>query len=74
MTHALLAAIRFDTGNIDGFLRGIADMLSNGGLRVRGALQSRGMTGGTCRCADMDRTTLGSGVTDGIRTIERNTR
>ncbi len=61
MTHALLAAIRFDDGDIDAFLHGIAQTLSDGGLRIRGAVQSRGAAGGACHCADMDLTTLGSG-------------
>jgi hypothetical protein len=56
-----LAAIQFDTGDIDGFLEGIAHRLTAQGLRVRGALQTRGAVGGECHCADMDLTTLGSG-------------
>ncbi|TDL78267.1 DUF2478 domain-containing protein [Palleronia sediminis] len=59
--HAPLAAIRFETGDIDGLLAGIAATLTGHGLRVRGVLQSRGAVGGECHCADMDLTTLGSG-------------
>lgn len=58
-----LAAIRFDADDIDGFLDGIARALTHRGLRVRGALQSRGAAGGECQCADMDLTTLGSNRT-----------
>lgn len=58
-----LAAIRFDTENIDSFLADIASTLACAGLRVRGALQSRGAVGGDCHCADMDLTTLGSNQT-----------
>lgn len=62
MTHfPPLAAIRFEQGDIDGFLDMIAQALSAEGLRVRGALQTRGPVSGECHCADMDLTTLGSG-------------
>ncbi|PVA08773.1 hypothetical protein DC366_17240 [Pelagivirga sediminicola] len=59
----LLAAIRFDAGDIDSFLARIAAALDASGLRVRGALQSRGAATGDCHCADMDLTTLGSAWT-----------
>ena len=55
-----LAAIDFEHGDIDAFLAGIAATLAARGLRVRGALQTRGAEGGDCHCADMDLTTLGS--------------
>lgn len=58
---APLAAIRFDSGDIDYFLTGIAKTLAACGVRVRGALQSRGPMVGECHCADMDLTTLHSG-------------
>lgn len=58
-----LAAIRFDTEDIDGFLADIAATLTAAGLRPRGVLQSRGAVGGDCHCADMDLTTLGSNKT-----------
>ncbi|SFU21397.1 DUF2478 domain-containing protein [Sedimentitalea nanhaiensis] len=63
MTFTPLAAIRFDHGDIDGFLAGIANSLAASGMRVRGAVQSRGAVGGECRCADMDLTTLYSNKT-----------
>lgn len=63
MSPAPLAAIRFTDGDIDAFLADIAARLDNSGLRVRGALQSRGSQGGACHCADMDLTTLSSGRT-----------
>lgn len=55
-----LAAIRFETGDIDGLLAEFAASLETMGLTVSGALQSRGAAGGACHCADMDLTTLGS--------------
>lgn len=55
-----LAAVRFEHGDIDGFLGDIARSLTKSGLAVRGALQTRGAVGGECHCADMDLTTLGS--------------
>lgn len=61
MTQTPLAAIRFEQGDIDGFLTAIASALAARGLRVRGALQTRGAAGGECHCADMDLTTLHSG-------------
>lgn len=61
MTFSPLAAIRFDDGDIDQFLAGIAQTLAARGLRVRGALQTRGAVSGECHCADMDLTTLHSG-------------
>ena len=63
MTCSPLAAIRFDGGDVDGFLADTARMLTAQGQRVRGALQTRGAVGGECHCADMDLTTLGSGRT-----------
>ncbi|WP_113911486.1 DUF2478 domain-containing protein [Roseovarius dicentrarchi] len=56
-----LAAVRLEHGDIDGFLGEIAQTLARTGIRVRGALQTRGAEGGECHCADMDLTTLGSG-------------
>jgi hypothetical protein len=62
MTQAApLAAIGFDSGDIDHFLAGIAQTLAASGLRIRGALQSRGPMVGECHCADMDLTTVHSG-------------
>ena len=61
MKSTLLAAISFDTGDIDDLLRVVAESLTSRGLIVRGALQSRGIAGGACHCADMDLTTIGSG-------------
>ncbi len=58
-----LAAINFDSGDIDGFLNEIAISLAALGLRVRGALQTRGAVAGECHCADMDLTTIGSNQT-----------
>lgn len=55
-----LAAVRFENGDIDGFLNETATTLRKNGLRVRGALQTRGAEGAECHCADMDLTTLGS--------------
>ncbi|WP_425040681.1 DUF2478 domain-containing protein [Primorskyibacter sp. S187A] len=63
MTFLPLAAIRFESGDIDGFLADIARSLSECDMRVRGALQTRGAEGGECHCADMDLTTLGSNRT-----------
>ncbi|WP_323005206.1 DUF2478 domain-containing protein [Pseudorhodobacter sp.] len=60
MRFVSLAAIRFDHGDIDGFLATTAQTLTGMGYRVRGALQTRGAVGGECHCADMDLTTLGS--------------
>ncbi|WP_299849012.1 DUF2478 domain-containing protein [uncultured Roseovarius sp.] len=55
-----LAAICFETGDIDGFLADIATCLSGSGWSVCGALQSRGVADGDCHCADMDLATIGS--------------
>ncbi|QCO55584.1 DUF2478 domain-containing protein [Pseudorhodobacter turbinis] len=60
MSFSPLAAIRFESSDIDGFLNTIAEALTASGYRVRGALQTRGAEGGECHCADMDLTTLGS--------------
>ena len=60
MTIFPLAAIMLEHGDIDEFLTEIATTLSARGLRVRGAVQTRGAVGGECHCADMDLTTLGS--------------
>ncbi|MCQ0091378.1 DUF2478 domain-containing protein [Roseovarius sp. M141] len=60
---APLAAVRFDHGDIDAFLTEISETLNVSGLRIRGALQSRGAAGDECHCADMDLTTLQSGRT-----------
>lgn len=64
MTPALpLAAIPFDSGDIDHCLAAVAQRLEARGYRVRGALQTRGTASGACHCADMDLTMLGSGRT-----------
>ncbi len=63
MSFSPLAAIRFEDGDIDMFLIRIAEHLAAGGLRVRGATQTRGAVGGECHCADMDLTTIGSNRT-----------
>ncbi len=55
-----LAAIQFETGDIDGLLSDISQTLGRQGLIVRGALQTRGPEIGECHCADMDLTTIGS--------------
>lgn len=60
MTYFSLAAIHFDQDNIDAFLGIAAKRLAADGLRVCGALQSRGAASGDCHCADMDLTTIGS--------------
>jgi hypothetical protein len=60
MTLCPLAAIRFDTGDVDGLLAEIAATLGSFGLTVRGVVQSRGAAGGECHCADMDLDTIGS--------------
>ena len=60
MTIPMLAAIRFETGDIDGVMTRVADTLRARGLVVCGAVQSRGAAGGDCHCADMDLTTIGS--------------
>ncbi|WP_050528439.1 DUF2478 domain-containing protein [Pseudorhodobacter aquimaris] len=60
MSFSPLAAIRFESGDIDAFLNDLAETLMTDGLRVRGALQTRGAVGGECHCADMDLTTIGS--------------
>ncbi|MEP0942748.1 MAG: DUF2478 domain-containing protein [Rhizobiaceae bacterium] len=62
MTQALLAAVRFGQNHdIDGFLERIAAAKLADGLRVRGALQSRGEANGECHCADMDLHLVNSG-------------
>lgn len=63
MTYPMLAAIRFETGDIDNFLANIAATLLNNGHRVRGVLQSRGETRGECHCADMDLHAIGEART-----------
>ncbi|TDT77958.1 uncharacterized protein DUF2478 [Litoreibacter halocynthiae] len=63
MSLSPLAAIRFEYGDIDGFLDNISQTLTASGLRIRGAVQTRGAEGGECHCADMDLTTLGSNRT-----------
>jgi len=62
MTFPLLAAIRFETGDIDGLLGDVADHLIAVGVRARGVLQSRGEAGGECHCADMDLHAIGNGA------------
>jgi hypothetical protein len=59
MTYPMLAAIRFETGDIDGLLADTATTLLNRGHRVRGVLQSRGEMRGECHCADMDLHAIG---------------
>lgn len=59
MTYPLLAAIRFETGDIDSLLNNIAAALLNDGYRVRGVLQTRGKMHGECHCADMDLHAIG---------------
>ncbi|WP_187431924.1 hypothetical protein ROLI_042280 [Roseobacter fucihabitans] len=63
MSLSPLAAIRFDQDDIDTFLDGIAKVLTARGLKLRGAMQTRGAMGGECHCADMDLSTFGSGRT-----------
>ncbi|MCK0151588.1 DUF2478 domain-containing protein [Marivita sp. S6314] len=63
MMYSPLAAIPFESADIDGFLADVAKSAAERGLRVRGALQSRGVTTGACHCADMDLTTLSSNRT-----------
>lgn len=63
MTLPKLAAIRFETGDIDGLFTDIACTLLNKGHRVRGVLQSRGKTHGECHCADMDLHAIGAAKT-----------
>lgn len=63
MTQPVLAAIRFDTGDIDAFLGDIAQSLRARGLRLSGALQSRGQADGACHCPDMDLHSIASDVT-----------
>ncbi|WP_371225085.1 DUF2478 domain-containing protein [Roseovarius sp. 2305UL8-3] len=60
MTSPMLAAIPFDTQDVDGFLGDISQSMKSCGLTVRGVVQSRGAIQGECRCADMDLTSLGS--------------
>lgn len=54
MTYPTLAAIRFETGDVDSLFADVSDTLLNSGYRVRGVLQSRGEMEGDCHCADMD--------------------
>lgn len=54
MTEPILAAVRFETGDIDGLLDTVVQTLSSQGYTVRGALQTRGVVDGECHCADMD--------------------
>jgi hypothetical protein len=62
-TLAPLAAILTDRSDVDRFFAEIADALAASGMRVRGALQSRGHAGAAHRRRDMDLTTLTSGRT-----------
>ncbi len=55
-----LAAIQFDSQDVDGFLDEIAMSLKSCGLTVRGVVQSRGLAESDCHCADMDLKTIGS--------------
>ena len=61
MTQTQLAAIRFESGDVDALLHHVAARLLRDGRAVRGVLQSRGQVTGDCHCADMDLTTIGSG-------------
>ncbi|MEM9577800.1 MAG: DUF2478 domain-containing protein [Pseudomonadota bacterium] len=61
MNVPTLAAIAFDTQDVDRFLGDIARSMALRGLVVHGVLQSRGLSGGDCHCADMDLTSLGTG-------------
>ncbi len=63
MNTCLLGAIRFESGDIDGFLSDFAATVAGLGLSVRGALQSRGAVNGACHCADMDLHMIGSSRT-----------
>jgi hypothetical protein len=63
MTYQTLAAVRFETGDIDGLFADIANRLLNNGHRVCGVLQSRGEMHGDCHCADMDLHVIGSSRT-----------
>ncbi|MFV1590661.1 DUF2478 domain-containing protein [Phaeobacter sp. JH20_39] len=60
MIYPVLAAIRFDDEDIDGFLEQTVETLVKQGRMVRGALQSRGEAGDQCHCADMDLHVIGS--------------
>jgi len=61
MTDTPLAAIRFDTEDIDGFVAGIVGDLRAAGWRLSGVIQSRGIVGAECHCADMDLTSISTG-------------
>jgi Protein of unknown function (DUF2478) len=58
---APLAAVRFVTEDVDGFLAGLAANLTAQGWRLAGVIQSRGEAGTECHCADMDLTSLATG-------------
>ena len=60
MTSALLAAVRCDRGDVDSLLNEVAKALSGQGKRVRGVLQTQGVSNGECFCADMDLQVIGS--------------
>lgn len=60
MIPPILAAIRFDDADIDGFLEQTVETLIKQGRAVCGVLQSRGEAGGECHCADMDLHMIGS--------------
>lgn len=60
MIPPVLAAIRFDEADIDGFLEQMVETLIKQGRSVRGVLQSRGEVSGECHCADMDLHVIGS--------------
>ncbi|WP_136440714.1 DUF2478 domain-containing protein [Pacificoceanicola onchidii] len=59
MSHPTLAAIRFDDADVDSLLEQTVKTLVSQGHTVRGALQTRGETGGECHCADMDLHVIG---------------
>ena len=61
MTDIQLAAIRFETDDVDALLSDAAAALTAERLVVRGVLQSRGEVSGDCHCADMDLTSIGTG-------------
>ncbi|WP_282604321.1 DUF2478 domain-containing protein [Pelagibius sp. Alg239-R121] len=60
MTSALLAAVRCDRGDVDSLLNEVEKALSGQGKRVRGVLQTQGVSNGECFCADMDLQVIGS--------------
>ena len=61
MTYKPLAAIRFDTEDVDGFVAGLVGDLRAAGWRLSGVIQSRGVADAECHCADMDLTSISTG-------------